>query len=227
MKGTLVQKEDIAKGTSFFKFTVDEDIDFVPGQIFHILLREGVKHHLTIVNSPSEKRVVSLATRMRDSEFKNTLKGLPIGAEVEIYKIKGEFILPVDTSMPLVFIALGIGITPYISMLRFIKEEKLPYRVTLVYSDSDKESMAFLSELEAYAKELPEFKLILTVTKDPVWSGEKRHVDAQFVKDYVNKPSEYRYYISGPPLAVTAVSESLATLNIPPEQLKVESFTGY
>src|SRR5689334_7846591 len=98
MKGTLIQKEEVAKGTGFFKFSVDEDIDFKPGQIFHILLREGVKHHLTIVNSPNEKRVVSLATRMRDSEFKNTLHALELGAQVEIYKIKGEFVLPQDTS---------------------------------------------------------------------------------------------------------------------------------
>ncbi len=227
MKGTLIQKEDVARGTSFFKFSVDEDIDFKPGQIFHILLKEGVKHHLTIVNSPSEKRTVSLATRMRDTEFKNMLKTLPVGAQVEIYKIKGEFILPEDTSKPLVFIALGIGITPYVSMTRYIKEQNLPYTMTLIYSDSDRESMAFLSEMEAYAKDNPNFKLILTVTKDPQWTGEKRHVDENFVKEYVATLMENIYYISGPPAAVEAVAASLARLGIPTEQIKTENFTGY
>lgn len=227
MKGTLIQKEDVARGTSFFKFTVDEDIDFKPGMVFHILLKEGVKHHLTIVNSPNEKRTVSLATRMRDSEFKNTLKDLPMGAQVEIYKIKGEFTLPEDTSKLLVFIALGIGITPYISMLRWIAEEKLSFQVTLIYSDSDRESMAFLSEMETYAKENPNFKLILTVTKDPNWTGEKRHIDEAFVKEYLPNPEKNVYYISGAPAAVEAVSSSLAKLDIPAEQIKSENFTGY
>jgi len=227
MKGTLVHKEDVAKGTSFFKFSLDEDIDFKSGQIFHILLKEGVKHHLTIVNSPNEKRMVSLATRMRDSEFKNTLKALPIGAVVEIYKIKGEFVLPEDTSKPLVFIALGIGITPYISMLRWIREEHVPFQITLIYSDSDRESMAFLEELTAYAKDNPSFTLILTVTKDPNWTGEKRHVDENFVKEYFPDSNANIYYISGPPAAVEAVAASLTHLDIPAEQIKSENFTGY
>lgn len=227
MKGILVQREPVAKGTSLYKFALDEDIDFKSGQVFHILLKEGVKHHLTIVNSPNEKRTVSLATRMRDSEFKNTLGALPIGAQVEIYKIKGEFVLPEDTSKPLVFIALGIGITPYVSMLRWIREEHLPFSITLMYSDSDRESMAFLSELEAYAKDTPDFKLILTVTKDPNWTGEKRHIDENFIREYVTDFGNSIFYVSGPPVAVEAVTTSLTNLNVPPEQIKSENFTGY
>lgn len=227
MKGTLVHSEEIAKGTSLFTFSLDEDIAFKSGQVFHIALREGLKHHFTILNSPNEKRMISFATRMRDSEFKNTLKALPLGAEVEIYKIKGEFVLPEDTSKPLVLIALGIGITPYVSMLRFIHEEHLPYHVTLIYSDSDVASMAFLEELKAYAKDNSNLKLILTVTKDPGWTEEKRHVDEQFIKEYVSNFMEPVYYISGAPMAVEAVSGSLVRLGIPTEQVKSENFTGY
>jgi ferredoxin-NADP reductase len=226
MQGTLVQKEEVAKGTSFFKFSLDEDIDFKSGQIFHVLLKENVKHHLTIVNSPNEKRVVSMATRMRDSEFKNTLKAMQIGTTVEVYKIKGEFVLPEDTTRPIVFIALGIGITPYISMLRWIREEYLPFHITLIYSDSDRASMPFLTELRAYAKDNPEFKLILTVTHDPKWTGEKRHVDDNFIKTYLPDPASHLYYVSGPPAVVSAVAGSLAKI-VPAQQIKSDSFTGY
>jgi len=162
MPAKIKGKPEVAKRTMLFEYDLLGDkIDFKPGQYFHVAIREGLKHHFTIVNSPHEKGILSHATRMRDSEFKNYLRDLPIGADVEVYKIKGEFVLPDDTAKPLVFIALGIGVTPYISMLRFIKEKKLNYKITLVYSDSDKESMAFLQELEVYAKDNPNFRLIL------------------------------------------------------------------
>lgn len=228
MKGTLVQKEDIAKGTMFFKFSLPEDIEFQSGDVFHIKLSEDLKRHFTIVNSPNEKRTVSVATRMRDSEFKKTLGALQVGQTAEIYfKTKGQFVLPTDTSMPLVFIALGIGITPYVSMLRYIQEQKLPFRTTLIYSDSDRESMAFLGEIQEYAKDNPNFKLILTITKDSNWTGEKRHIDSTFVQGYIKLPKESVYYISGPPAAVVAVSDSLKSLGIAPDHIHASNFSGY
>lgn len=228
MQGKLVEKSEIAKGTMLFKFSLPENIEFQSGDVFHIKFSENVKHHFTIVNSPNEARTVSVATRMRDSEFKNTLKAMSMGDEAEIYfKKKGEFVLTEDTFKPLVFIALGIGITPYISMLRYIKEQHLSYQITLIYSDSDRQSMAFLSELESYARENPNFKMILTITKDPNWTGESRHVDDEFIQKYIKDPKECVYYISGPPKAVEAVSSAISLLGVAPENIHASSFVGY
>lgn len=137
---------------------------------------------------------------------------------VEIYKIKGEFVLPEYMDKPLVSIALGIGITPFISMLRYIKEETLDYKVMLIYSDSDRESMAFVPELEAMTKEIPMFKLNLVVN---------RHVDAEVVKENIQDVQNNLYFVSGPPGAVEAVNNALVSLNIPVSSIKTENFTGY
>lgn len=226
MKAKIIEKKEVAKGTMLFRYQlIDGDIYFISGQSFFITLANGLVHHFTVVNSPSEKGIFSMATRMRNSEFKNTLKDLPLGSEVEIDRISGEFILPNNTIKPLVFIALGIGITPYVSMMRFIKEQKLDYKITLIYSDSDKESMAFLDEMESYTNE--NFKIILTITKDPNWQGERRHIDGQFIKDYFENPIDNIFYISGPPAAVDAVSKNLADMGIDKSSIKTEDFFGY
>ena len=92
--------------------------------------------------------------------------------------------LPDDTSRPLVFVAGGIGITVFRSMLRYVAEEHLPYRVTLIYSNRDRESTAFLDELVELERELAGFRLGLTRTDDPGWDGESRKIDGQFFEEY-------------------------------------------
>jgi len=228
MPAKIKSKREVAKKTMLFEYDLlGEVIDFKPGQYFHVAIAQGVKHHFTIVNSPNEKGIMSHAIRMRDSEFKNILRDLPIGADVEVYKIKGEFVLPEDTSKSLVFIALGIGITPYISMLRYIKEERLKFKITLIYSDSDKQSLAFLEELEQYSKDNSNFRLILTLTGDKSWTGEKRHVNEGFIKDYFDNPADFLYYVSGPPKAVEAVAASIEKSGVDKSNIKTEIFTGY
>jgi NAD(P)H-flavin reductase len=76
--------------------------------------------------------VIGLCTRFRDSDFKRSLAELPVGAEVEVEPRKGAFVLPDDASRQLVFVAGGIGITPFRSMLRYIEDERLPHRVTRI-----------------------------------------------------------------------------------------------
>src|SRR5207245_10439540 len=105
---------------------------------------KGPLRHITVVTSPNERGVLGLCTRLRQSAFKRSLAELPIGAEVEVEDPKGSVLLPEDTTQRYVFIAGGIGITVFRCMLRYIAEEQLPHRVTLVYSNRDRDSAAFL-----------------------------------------------------------------------------------
>src|ERR671919_1433424 len=180
MRALIKEKQEVARGTLLVTFDLlGEDVDFRPGQYFFVTLPsvgddddKGLRRHITVVTSPNERGVLGFATRMRDSAFKRTLGELPVGAEVEVEAPKGKFALPDDTARPLVFVAGGIGITVFRSMLRNIREERLGYRVTLIYSNRDRESTAFLEELRDLEGELPDFRLILTMTQDPGWDGE-------------------------------------------------------
>src|ERR671922_683139 len=186
MRARIKDKREVARGTLLVTFDLlGEEVEFAPGQYFFVTLPDlgyqddkGLRRHITVVTSPNETGVLGFATRMRDSAFKRSLGELPVGAEVEVEPPKGSFALPEDPSRPLVFVAGGIGITVFRSMLRYIREERLPYLVTLIYSNRDRESTAFLDELRELDQELPDLRLILTMTKDPDWDGEPRRIDA-------------------------------------------------
>jgi len=236
MRAQIKEKREVAKGTLLVTFDLlGEEVDFKPGQYFFVTLpdaghqdEKGLRRHITVVTSPNEKGVLGLATRMRDSAFKRTLGELPVGTEVEVEQPKGDFGLPDDTSRPLVLIAGGIGITVFRSMLRYIREERLPHRVTLIYSNRDRESTAFLDELRELEHELADFRLILTMTQDPGWEGETRKVDAQFVRDHLDESlNQYAFLVAGPPAMTEAVQKALEEAGVDEENVTAERYSGY
>jgi ferredoxin-NADP reductase len=232
MKAKIKEKREVAKGTLEITYDLlDQGVDFKPGQYFYVTLPGNLEHHFTIVSSPTQKGILMNTTRVRDTEYKKKLAELPEGVEVEVGRIEGDFVLPQEEEeeegKELIFIALGIGITPYMSMLRYIKDTGKKFKITLIYSDSDTESMAYLPELEHFETENENFRMILTVTKDETWEGEKRHVDIQFLKDYFDDLNNKIYYISGPPKAVFTLRDNLIEGGIPKDDIKAEDFSGY
>jgi ferredoxin-NADP reductase len=236
MRAQIKEKREVAKGTLLVTFDLlGEEVDFAPGQYFFVTLPDvgyqddkGLRRHITVVTSPNEKGVLGFATRMRDSAFKRSLGELPVGAEVDVESPKGNFVLPENTSRPLVFVAGGIGITVFRSMLRYIREERLPYRVTLVYSNRDRESTAFLDELRELEQELPTLRLVLTMTQDPGWEGETRKIDSQFFADYLGEDlNEYTFLVAGPPAMTGGMQEALAITGVREENVIAERYSGY
>ena len=236
MRAQLKEKREIAKGTLLATFDLlGEDVAFKPGQYFFVTLPDvghqderGLRRHITVVTSPNEKGVLGFATRMRDSAFKRSLREVPPGTEVEVEPPKGDFVLPEETSRPLVFVAGGIGITVFRSMLRYIREEGLPHRVTLIYSNRDQESTAFLDELRELEQENPNFRLVLTMTQDPSWDGESRKIDTQFFRDYLEDDlNEYTFLVAGPPGMVEAMQEALADTGVKEENVVAQRYSGY
>jgi ferredoxin-NADP reductase len=236
MRARIKEKREVAKGTLLVSFDLlGEQVDFSPGQYFFVTLPDigyqddkGLRRHITVVTSPNEKGVLGFATRMRDSAFKRSLGELPVGAEVDVESPKGNFVLPENTSRPLVFVAGGIGITVFRSMLRYIREERLPYRVTLIYSNRDRESTAFLDELREFEQALPDFRLILTMTQDPGWKGETRKVDGKFVKDHLDEDlNRYTFLVAGPPAMAEGMQQALEEAGVQDENVIAERYSGY
>jgi ferredoxin-NADP reductase len=236
VRARIKEKQEVAKGTLLVTFDLlGEEMDFTPGQYFHVTLpnlgdddEKGLRRHITVVTSPNERGVLGFATRMRDSAFKRTLRELPVGSKVEVEAPKGSFGLPEDPSRPLVFVAGGIGITVFRSMLRFIREEQLPYRVTLIYSNRDRDSTAFLDELRELEHALPDFRLVLTMTQDTGWQGESRKVDAEFVKDYLaDDLNQYTFLVAGPPAMADGVQGALQKAGVRDENVIAERYSGY
>lgn len=234
MRASVAEKREVAKGTLFVLFAVEGYPDYRPGAYFWVELpdrghddEKGLRRHISLVTSPTESGLVGLATRLRDSAFKRTLAELEVGDEVEVEEPKGSFLLPEDTSAEYVFVAGGIGITVFRSMLRYIADERLPYRVTLVYSNRDRESAPFLDELEELEQRIDGLQVVLTLTEEKGWEGESRRIDAAMLRDHVGELGDKQFLVAGPPAMADAVSESLLAAGVPEEQVRTDGFSGY
>jgi ferredoxin-NADP reductase len=232
----VTENTEVAKGTRMVVFDLQgAEVDFTPGQYFFVNLidppyedERGPRRHFSVVTSPNERGVLGFATRIRDTGFKKTVAELEVGAEADVEQPKGDFVLPEDTDRPYVFLAGGIGITVFRCMLRYIAEEGLEHRVTLVYSNRDRESTAFLDELEELATSQENLRLVLTMTDDAEWEGETREIDADVLRDHLDgELTDYVYLVAGPPPMVEGVAEKLAAAGIPDEQIKPDRFSGY
>jgi ferredoxin-NADP reductase len=236
VQALVKETREVAQGTLLVIFDLQgEEVDFRPGQYFWVELpnsghddEKGLRRHFSVVTSPTERGVLGVCTRLRDTAFKKTLAELEVGDEVVVEPPKGDYVLPEDTSPNYVFVAGGIGITVFRSMLRYIADKGEPYRVTLVYSNRDRASTPFLDELQELEQTIPGCRLVLTMTEDEGWEGESRYVSPQLLTDHLEgELDDYTYLVAGPPGMVEGVTGQLSAAGVPEEQVLPDSFSGY
>lgn len=234
MRGKLIEKKIIAEGTHYTKFSLQQKISFKAGQFFRLTLinppyedERGNSRFLGFINSPTQNNFVETVTRDGPSAFKRFLDETELGIEVEIDGIDGGMTLPENPKAPWVIITGGIGIVPYISMFRTLKEKSLNQKVTLIYSNTYESWAIFLDELKSYADDNPNFNLIATMTQDNNWEGEKRRIDENFLKETLPNIENDLIYISGTPRFVPDMVRYVKEIGASQDKLKFEIFTGY
>jgi len=235
MQATVREKTEVAEGTLLVTFDLlGREVSFEPGQYFWVTLPEpayederGARRHFTVVTSPDEHGVLGFCTRLRESAFKRSVAELPVGAEVDVEEPKGSFALPDDPDRPLVFVAGGIGITPFRSMLRFLDAREPAPPVTLVYANRDRRSTAFLDELRDLERRGDWFRLVLLLTDDPEWEGDTRRPSADVIADHVGDLGGYTFLVAGPPGMSEAVADDLRAAGVEEEHVRAEKFSGY
>lgn len=240
MQLSLVKKIEEARDTTTFFFKPETPLIWLAGQYIHITLSKlnypderGATRHFTIASSPTEGDLLQITTRIRkESGYKKTLNELPIGSVVEGGGLHGLFVFD-ENSKNNVFLAGGIGITPFRSMIKWNidkqslagsagKNLKIP--MYLIYSNSDSE-FVFKDELDNWQKENDFLKIQYVNT------SEIGHLDSKMIKKSVDdwglKHSECTFWIVGPNTFVNAMEEILDELNISGNNIKSEKFTGY
>ena len=233
----LLNHDVIAEGTMAFCFEKPGGFEFQPGQFCFIVLPDigfkderGLRRHLSIASSPLEKELM-FATKISDSAFKKTLKELPLGIDVTIETPIGSFTLMEDTAIPVVFLAAGIGITPFLSMVRYIAGVPAKQSITLFYSNRTPEEAAFLEELQSIAEMHENIALVATMTRVSETSKTSGWLTGRISPSMIfNGCREWHdavYYIAGPPGMVDGMREMLEGMNIMSGRIKTEKFTGY
>jgi ferredoxin-NADP reductase len=233
----LQNRREVAQGTMAFRFDKPPGWSFVAGQYLDLTLidppetdDEGNTRSFSICSAPSEDSLM-ITTRMRDTAFKRVLKTMSIGGTVTIDGPSGDLTLPADSSRPVVFLAGGIGITPFRSMLVHATREKLPHRLFLFYSNRRPEDAPFLVELSALEKENRRFTLVATMSEMTSsrrpWSGATGLIDAALLSRHLKDAVSPIYYVAGPPNMVKALSETLRKQSVPDADIRAEEFSGY
>lgn len=233
----LLNKGTVAEGTMAFSFAKPGGFDFKPGQSADLTLlnpqetdAEGNVRTFSIVSAPSENNL-TFATRMRDTAFKRVLRNMSPGTELKLEGPMGSFNLHKNTAKPAVLLAGGIGITPFMSMVREAVRQKDPHQVYLFYSNRRPEDTAFLDELADLVKQDPNFHLIATMVEmdksKQSWDGERGFIDAAMLKRHLPKLNGPIYYIAGPPAMVAAMRDMLASAGVDEDDIRAEDFAGY
>jgi ferredoxin-NADP reductase len=234
MISRIKDRKDIAKDTLMIELDVSPSPSFKPGQYMTLALinppytdEKGIMRAFSIVNPPSQKNTLSFATRKTGSAFKRSLEELPLCTEVDVKFIGGRFIMPESADKKIVMIAGGIGITPFMSILRHATENQLPHQITLIYSNRNKTSAAFYSELKKLEKQNANLNIIFTMPEDPGWKGERRLVSEELIKEYLPDYTDCVFMVVGPGAMVSSIESMLKKMGVPKSQIIVESFTGY
>ncbi|MGD0919143.1 MAG: FAD-dependent oxidoreductase [Thermodesulfobacteriota bacterium] len=188
----------------------------------------GNRRHFTISSSPTEKGIVMFTTRMRGSGFKETLRHATLGYEINIGTLLGHFVMPEGEIRRHVFIAGGIGITPYRSMLRCAADVKKPIDAVMLYFSHSSADIVFRQELEEIARQMATFSLVHVLSDpEPGWKGEKGRLNEALLRKWVPNLDQRLFWISGPPPMVTAYKQLVKQTGVGDEAIRTDSFAGY
>ncbi len=231
---TLKERKEIAKNIIKFTFTPSAPLRFTAGQYLEWTLPHshvddrGVRRYFTIASPPTED-TISLITKFatdRSSTFKSALHDFKPGDTLVASHLEGDFIMPTDAALPMVFIAGGIGVTPFHSMIQWLVDSNEQRDIALLYSA--RTSSEFIAQdLFARAEALG-VKTTYTISDDdPAWKGPKGKIDEAFIKQYVPDWQKRLFYVSGPEPMVHAFMDMLFAMGVPKDNLKHDDFPGY
>jgi ferredoxin-NADP reductase len=233
----LKDRKEVAEGTMSFEFEKPSGWTFKAGQYLDMTLldppesdAEGNVRSFSIASAPHDETLL-VATRMRDTAFKRVLKTMPFGTAVKIEGPSGDLILQNDSKRTAVFLAGGIGITPFRSIVHWAAKEKLPNHVFLFYSNRRPEDAPFLEELQHLERQNPKYKLVASMTEMEKsarpWNGETGLIDREMLGRHLKTAASPVYYVAGPPAMVKGLQEMLRKAGIKAGDIHAEEFAGY
>ncbi|MBP9718953.1 MAG: oxidoreductase [Candidatus Levybacteria bacterium] len=233
----LQEKKQIARDMYEFLFIPKGNFTYMPGQYMEWTLPHknvdirGNRRYFTVASSPTEATLrLGVKVIQNGSSFKKNLIAMDEKSFILAGQLSGDFTLPKDASKKLVFLAGGIGITPFRSMIKYLVDKNEKRDITLLYSNKTADEIVYKDVFDEAEKKL-HIKTIYTITdKEHLpenWNGEKGRVDAAMIQKYIPDYKERVYYISGPHIMVTAYEDILKNLGISSSHIIIDYFPGF
>ena len=235
---SLKQKLRLTPDSVDFVFRSNyKKFSYVPGQYMEWTLahddtdNRGNRRYFTLASSPTEPDVrIGVKFYKQSSSYKRALLAADRNTQIIASQISGDFVMPKGPNKKLVFIAGGIGITPYRSMIKYLLDTKEQRTVTLLYSARTAEDFSYKDVFEQARQELG-INTIYVITGKGAHADDHHsmhgRINADMIKQQVPDYRERTFYISGTQAMVSAMQGTLSGLDIPKHQVKVDYFSGY
>lgn len=233
----LRDKRAIGRNILSFAFDRPSGFDHRLGQYMEWTLpleridSRGNRRYFSIASSPTENQLL-IAARFYEhsSSYKESLSAMRNGDTIVAAELGGDFVLPNDPARKLAFIAGGIGITPFRSMVKFLLDKNQARDITLLYSNYGPDEIVFRDVFDEAQQKIG-LTVVYTLT-DPErvpadWTGKVGLVDEDMVRSVVPDFRERTFYVSGSPGLVDTVKRTLRGLRVPRSHIRSDYFPGY
>lgn len=231
---TLIKKVPLTHNVTSFVFERPKDFDFSPGQyvrIFDPIVGEGIFRDFTISSSPFEKQTIMLTIKHGITDYKKRLFVMPIGSKFSVEAPMGRFYLQEGEIRPQVFLAGGVGIAPFYSMVTYVTHRKSDVPVTLIASYATPEDILFASELDDLEKENKYLQVVHTISQPEkskiAWNGHSGRINKSLLQQYIADISLPQFLISGSPSFVSDMEDLLMQMHVELNQVRTEVFLGF
>lgn len=234
---TLKDKIPVAPDIYDFVFTPDKSLKFKPGQYLEWTLghprtdNRGNRRYFTIASSPTEVDIrLGVKLYPDASSFKRNLFSLGLGDTIIASQLAGDFTLPKDLGKKLIFIAGGIGITPFRSMIKYLIDQNEQRPITLFYSTKTPDEIVYKDIFDEAEQRLG-IKTVYALTDLnsilDTWQGERGYISESMIIKYVPDYKECLFYISGPRAMVVTFEDLLKKINVKNSSIKKDFFPGF
>lgn len=232
---SLLEKNELGAGTFEYVFAPDRRFAFQPGQYLEWTLphessdSRGNRRYFTIASAPAEK-TVNLGVKFNEpkSSFKRALSAMRPNDVVSVSNVAGDFTLPAKKDAKMVFIAGGIGVTPFRSMIGHMLATKDPRSVVLFYGNRTAADVAYKDIFDEAAQYL-DLKTVYAFSdeQNPPAGTHSGMIDADLILREVPDYKERLFYISGPHGMVESFKRTLADLGVRRSRIKTDYFPGF
>lgn len=233
----LSEKIQLSSDTYDFIFKLQKKLSFVPGQYMEWTLEHaktdarGNRRYFTLASSPTED-TIRLGIKFYDnsSSYKKALLELSSQTPIVANQIAGDFTLPRDLSRKYVFIAGGIGITPYRSIIKYLIDTGQKRDIVLLYSNKTKDEIVYKDVFDVAQRDLG-IRTVYTLTDveqlPADWSGQKGRLNDVMIRSVIPDWQDRYFYLSGPHAMVEAYDTVLRNMGVSPFKIKKDFFPGF
>lgn len=232
----LRQRIQLSRDTFEFIFDKDPGFAFIPGQYLEWTLAHknedsrGNRRYFSISSSPTENKLSMIVKFYSPpSSYKKELISLNQGGKIIASQVSGDFVLPKDLKKPLVFIAGGVGIAPFRSMIQYIVDRNMRVDIVLIFANRTREDIIYSDLFERARLNGVKSIFVLTDTSriPSDWQGVGGHITEQNIKQIVPDSPNRIFYISGPQLMVENFKSTLRNAGVENNRIITDFFPGY